>query len=42
MANYGLGLDLGQARDFSALVIVERVHVFAMRERPGDLIDEGR
>ncbi len=27
MGAYTMGLDLGQARDFSALVVVERVHV---------------
>ena len=27
MANFTLGLDLGQQRDYSALVIAERVHV---------------
>lgn len=31
MANYTVGLDLGQSRDFSALVVVERLEVFSGR-----------
>lgn len=40
MSNYSLGLDLGQARDYSALVIVERLHVCDTRD-VGEFGDAG-
>ena len=36
MANFTLGLDLGQSRDYSALVVAERVQIFEGRSSEDD------